>query len=169
MPVADPEAERGLLQPASAPTSSAANTRRKPKIAIPPRRAAADTTSRSGGNIVIAKAPKSGRLVIERDHASTGAISGALPTMAASVSAYPADLTAAGITLYTADPRYAKPLTEKPGAQNGWNPTTYMWDPKRAAGIKIIEQPGPQNGYKLVLQSDLSKLSVVVLEWRATQ
>lgn len=90
-----------------------------------------------------------------------------LPSVASRVSAYPGDLTADGITLFTADPRYSQPLTEKAGAQNGWNSTTYTWDPKRASGIKILEQPGPQNGYKLVLQSDIPKLSVVVFDWRA--
>jgi hypothetical protein len=92
-----------------------------------------------------------------------------LPAVAARVSAYPGDLTAGGITLFTADPRYSPPLTEKAGAENGWNPTTYTWDPKRAGGIRVVEQPGPQNGYKLVLESDIPKLSVVMFEWRATQ
>jgi hypothetical protein len=33
----------------------------------------------------------------------------------------------------------------------------------------VVEQPGPQNGFKLVLESEIPKLSVLVLEWRATQ
>jgi hypothetical protein len=33
----------------------------------------------------------------------------------------------------------------------------------------VVEQPGPQNGYKPVLESQIPKLSVVVLEWRAAQ
>jgi len=127
------------------------------------------STPASGRIIWTGKLAKNGRLVVERNHASSGAISGVLPAVAARVSAYPGDLTASGITLFTADPRYTQPVTEKAGADNGWNPTTYTWDPKRAAGIQVLEQPGPQNGYKLVLQSEIPKLSVVVLEWRAAQ
>ena len=121
----------------------------------------------SGRIIWTGKLAKNGRLVLERNHASSGAISGVLPAAAARVSAYPGELTANGITLFTADPRYSQPLTEKAGADNGWNPTTYTFDAKRAAGVRVMEQPGPQNGYKLVLQSETPKLSVVVLEWRA--
>jgi len=132
--------------------------------AAPPRPAAA-----SGRIIWTGKLAKNSRLVLERNHASSGAISGVLPAVAARVSAYPGDLTADGITLFTADPRYSQPVTEKAGAENGWNPTTYTWDPKRAGGIKVVEQPGPQNDYKLVLESDIPKLSVVMIEWRATQ
>jgi len=35
--------------------------------------------------------------------------------------------------------------------------------------VQVVEQPGAQNGYKLVLQSEIPKLSVVVIEWRAAQ
>jgi proteasome lid subunit RPN8/RPN11 len=138
-----------------------------PPAALP--RPATAATAASGRIIWTGKLAKNGRLVVERNRASSGAISGVLPAVAARVSAYPGDLTAGGITLFTADPRYSQPLTEKAGAENGWNPTTYTWDPKRAAGIRVVEQPGPQNGYKLVLESDMPKLSVVMLEWRATQ
>jgi hypothetical protein len=132
-----------------------------------PSRPAAAAAQGSGRIIWTGKLAKNTRLVVERNHASSGAISGVLPAAAARVSAYPGDLTAAGITLFTADPRYSQPLTEKAGAENGWNATTYTWDPKRAAGIKVVEQPSPLNGYKLVLESDIPKLSVVMIEWRA--
>jgi hypothetical protein len=59
-------------------------------------------------------------------------------------------------------------MTERASAQNGWNNTTFTLDPKRAAGVKVIEQPSAQNGYKLVLESS-PKVSVVILEWRVTQ
>jgi proteasome lid subunit RPN8/RPN11 len=137
-------------------------------VAAPPKPTAA-TTAASGRIIWTGKLAKNGRLVLERNHASSGSLSGLLPAVPARVSAYPGELTASGITLFTADPRYSQPLTEKAGAENGWNATTYTWDPKRAAGIKVVEQPGPQNGYRLVLESDAPKVSMVVLEWHATQ
>jgi proteasome lid subunit RPN8/RPN11 len=162
LPAAPPAGLTSVLGPAPAPPVAPA---------APPRPASAApiaTPVASGRIIWTGKLTKNGRLAIERNHASSGAISGALPAVAARVSAYPGDLTNSGITLYTADPRYAQPRTEKAGAENGWNPTTYTWEPKRAAGIKVVEQPGPQNDYKVVLESEIAKLSVVVLEWRAT-
>jgi proteasome lid subunit RPN8/RPN11 len=163
LPAAPPAGLTSVLgqTPAPAPAPLAAP-------AAPPRQTAAAPAA-SGRIIWTGKLTKSGRLTIERNHASSGAITGALPAVAARVSAYPGDLTNSGITLFTADPRYAQPLTEKAGTENGWNPTTYTWEPKRAAGIQVVEQPGPQNGYKLVLESQIPKLSVVVLEWRTTQ
>jgi len=154
LPVAPPAGLASVLGPAAGSPAA---------LAAPPRQPTA------GKIIWTGKLARNTRLVVELNHASSGTISGVLPAVTARVSAYPGDLTADGITLFTADPKYSKPLTEKAGAENGWNPTTYTWDPKRAAGIKVVEQPGPQNGYKLVLESDIPKLSVVMLEWRATQ
>jgi hypothetical protein len=158
-PAAPPANLTSVLGPAPAPA------------AAPPRpsRPANAPPVASGRIIWTGRLAKNGRLVLESNHASSGAITGALPAGAVRASAYPGDLTADGITLFTADPRYSQPLTEKAGAENGWNSTTYTLDPKRAAGLKVVEQPGPQNGYKLVLESDIPKLSVVVVEWRATQ
>jgi proteasome lid subunit RPN8/RPN11 len=154
VPAAPPPGIASMLGPAASSPSAPA--------AAPPT-----STPASGRIIWTGRLAKNSRLIVERNHASSGAVSGMLPSVASRVSAYPGDLTADGITLFTADPRYSQPLTEKAGAQNGWNSTTYTWDPKRASGIKILEQPGPQNGYKLVLQSDIPKLSVVVFDWRA--
>jgi proteasome lid subunit RPN8/RPN11 len=162
VPPALPAGLASVLGPASAPPPA-------PVASVAPPRPAIAAPVASGRIIWTGRLAKSGRLVVERNHASSGAISGALPAIAARVSAYPGDLTADGITLFTADLRYVQPLTETAGAENGWNPTTYTWDPKRAAGIKVLQQPGPQNGYKLVLESDMPKLSVVLLEWHAVQ
>jgi hypothetical protein len=153
LPAAPPNGLTSVL--VSSPVPSAAPAAPRP------------ATAASGRIIWTGKLAKNGRLVVERNQASSGAVSGALPAAAAHVNAYPGDLTAGGITLFTADQKYSQPVTEKAGADNGWNPTTYTWDPKRAAGIQVVEQPSPQNGYKLVLHSEIPKLSVVVLEWRA--
>jgi len=162
LPAAPPQALTSVLGPVSPPVTppAAPGATRHPATAAPVA---------AGRIIWTGRLAKNGRLVVERNRASSGAVSGALPTVAARVSAYPGDLTATGITLFTADPRYSQPLTEKAGVENGWNPTTFTLDPKRAAGIKVLEQPGPQNGYKLILESEIPKLSVVVLDWRATQ
>jgi hypothetical protein len=143
--------------------------------AVPPRpktmAIASDQTAAvaSGRIIWTGKLPKNGRLVIDGSRASSGAVNGALPTGAVRVIAYAGDLTAGGITLFTADARYAQPVTEAPGAHNGWNRTVYTFDRRRAEAVRIVEQPGPQNGYKLVLKSENPKLSVVVVDWRSAQ
>ncbi len=167
--IAPPTIENLPSAPPPALTSVLGTPSRVPAAPAPPSHPAMTKTAASGRLIWTGRLGKNGRLVIERNHASSGAISGVLPTVAARVSAYPGDLTADGITLFTADLRYSKPITEQARAENGWNYTTYTWDPKRAGGIKVLEQPGPQNGYKLVLESDIPKLSVLMLEWRATQ
>jgi len=167
--IAPPAIENLPAAPPAGLTSVLGTTPGAPPAPPAPARPVIVATAASGRIIWTGKLAKNSRLVVERNRASSGVISGVLPALAARVSAYPGDLTAGGITFFTADPRYSQPLTEKAGAENGWNPTTYTWDPKRAAGIRVVEQPGPQNGYKLVLESDIPKLSVVMLEWRATQ
>ena len=135
-----------------------------PAAPVAPPAAAKGPTA--GRIIWTGKLAKNGRLVVEGNHASVGALVGSLPGNAARVNAYPGDLTAGGITLFTSDPRYSTPQTEAAGADNGWNATTYTLDRKRAAGIRILEQPSAKNGHRLVLESD-AKLSVVVIEWHA--
>jgi proteasome lid subunit RPN8/RPN11 len=142
-----------------APVSTAAPAAPRP----PP------TTPASGRIVWTGKLAKNGRLVIERNRASSGALTGALPAAAVRVSAYPGSRSGRGITLSTGDPRYSQPVTEKAGAENGGNATTYTWDPRHAGGIRIVEQPGPRNDYTLVLESDIPRLSVVMIEWRAVQ
>jgi len=109
--------------------------------------------------------PKNGRLVVKASHASLGSLSTPLPAAAARVSVYPADSSMDGVTLYTPDPIYAEPQIEPAGKGNGWRRTTYTFDARRAAEIRIVEQPRPQNGYRLVLRSE-TKLSMIVIEWR---
>jgi len=123
----------------------------------------------SGRIIWTGRFTKNGPIVIEGHHASAGVIVGALPAQALRVSALPGDLTSDGMTLFTADTKYTSPHSEAAGAANGWNRTTYTFDPKRSARVRIVEQPGPKNGYRLVLQSETTKLAVVVLEWRAAE
>ncbi|MFN7996482.1 MAG: hypothetical protein U0Q18_22915 [Bryobacteraceae bacterium] len=162
-----PQSAPILRQPETAPSSQPAAAPAPSANAAP-----AHTTApapASGRMIWTGKLAKNGRLVITGNQASAGALTGHLPSNAARVRIYPGELTENGITLFTADPKYSKPLTEAPGAHNGWNRTTYTLDPKRAAGVRIVEQPSPQNGYKLVLQGENPKLSVVIMEWHAAQ
>ena len=161
---APPQAAAMTKPPAPPPAAPSAST------SVAPRPTSTTATPAASGRFIwTGKLLKNGRLVIDGGRASTGVLNGGLPPGPTRVSAYPGDLTAQGMTLFTPDSKYAHPKTEAAGAQNGWNRTTYTLDAKRAGAIRIVEQPGPQNGYKLVLQSEAAKVSVVVIEWRATQ
>jgi proteasome lid subunit RPN8/RPN11 len=148
---------------------SAALTSPTPVVARAPAPVPSTPPPASGRIIWTGKFTKGGRVVIEGRHVSTGAIVGTLPAVSARVVAYPGDLTDEGMTLFTSETRYTNPKIEAAAARNGWNRTTYMFDPKRSARVRIVEQPEPKNGYRLVLQSDTTKLAVVVLEWRAAE
>jgi hypothetical protein len=56
--------------------------------------------------------------------------------------------------------------SESPSARNGWNLTTWRWDDKRGGAIRVIEAPGPQNGWKrLAVRGEGKKVSVLILDW----
>jgi proteasome lid subunit RPN8/RPN11 len=165
--IAPPEIEN---LPANEPAGLSSVLKVAPVATTAPAAPRPPPTAPASGRIVwTGKLAKNGRLVIERNRASSGVLTGALPAAAVRVSAYPGSRSGRGITLFTGDPRYSQPVTEKAGAENGGNATTYTWDPRHAGGIRIVEQPGPRNDYTLVLESDIPKLSVLMIEWRAAQ
>ncbi len=165
-PVIIPQSKTLSLPPAVESAAPAPPTAVATPAPVPVASAPAPT---SGRIIWTGRFSKNGRVVIDGRRASTGAIVGTPPVGSAQVTAYPGDLTVEGMTIFTREKKYTRPRTEAAGARNGWNQTTFTFDPKRAARVRIVEQPGPRNGYKLVLQSDSTKLGVVVLEWRATE
>jgi hypothetical protein len=129
------------------------------------------------------RAPSSGRAIwtgelkpgvvlsIEGGKAAFGAISGRLPQGPAKVRAQAAELGEAAIVIYTGDEsyRYRSGAFESPSAKNGWNLTTYRFDPKRAAAMAVIESPGPQNQWKtLRVRAGGRKVTVIVLDWEET-
>jgi len=82
------------------------------------------------------------------------------------MSVYPADLDGSGLVLYSANMKYAKDAVETPGPQNGWNRTTYRWDPHHAKRLAVTEAPGPGNNWsRLVVQSRNNVVSVIVIDW----
>jgi hypothetical protein len=83
------------------------------------------------------------------------------------VSVHPADLSAHGLTVFTASGRA---LREPPGIQNGWNPTAYTIDPRRAGELLVLESPSQQNGWKkLVFRNDTREVSVIVIDWKLAE
>jgi hypothetical protein len=112
---------------------------------------------------------KGGLLLIDGSKPSAGALTGRFPEKAATFRVSPGELVDGGIVIHSSDELYRNTRrTEVPSAHNGWNVTSYNWDPKRSASIRIIEAPAPQNGWKrLVIRSD-ANVSVIVLDWETT-
>ena len=130
--------------------------------------------------VVQARPPASGRaiwtgllapgatLTFANGRASSGNLTGRWPQTPARISAHVADLSDAGIIVYTNDAaqRSRVGTSEAPAARNGWNATTWRWDERRGGSVRVLEAPGPQNGWnRLTVRGDGRKVSVIILEW----
>lgn len=111
--------------------------------------------------------PRNGLLTIEKGRASSGYLTGDLPGVPCRVGASPAEFTAGGLTVYSANPRFERtPRSEPPGPQNGWNRTVFRYDLRMARELVVIEAPGAQNGWnRVVLRGGERPLAVLILEW----
>jgi hypothetical protein len=120
----------------------------------------------SAGKIIwTGKLARSGTIQIFGNRASQGNITGGLPGAPVRVQVFPSQLTHEGLRLFTADPRSIG-APEAPGAQNGWNRTVYVLNPKKAGEIGILEAPGQQNAWnRLILRAERGDHSVIVLRW----
>ena len=99
------------------------------------------------------------------NRASQGNITGGLPGAPVRVQVFPSELTQEGLRIFTADPKAISP-PEAPGAQNGWNRTVYVLNPRRAKEISILEAPGQQNAWnRLILRAERGDYSIFVLRW----
>ena len=152
LPSPPPPAERPAIQPAvSLPVNPA------------PTRPAAPSVGRL---IWTGQLPKNGTVTITGKKASAGALTGELPAKSVRIAVYPGDLAADGIVIFTPHTQYAKPLAESPGAQNGWNKTTYTFNQQRSGDVIVDEAPAAQNGWnRIVLRSKTGRFSVVVVDW----
>ena len=77
---------------------------------------------------------------------------------------YAADLADSGIVIYTNGSR--PNAVEPPRPDNGWNLTTYAFDPKRSRGASVVEYPGPKNDWKrLLIRSEDRSITMLVIDW----
>jgi hypothetical protein len=106
-------------------------------------------------------------LTIENRRPSSGHLTGEWPGVPFRIGARPAEFVAGGLTVYSSNPRLARePVTEPPGPQNGWNRTTYRYDPRLSQEVVVVEAPGAHNGWtRVLLRSGDRPLSVILLEW----
>src|ERR1019366_5455903 len=125
----------------------------------------ADQGPPAGRVIWTGKLAKSGTVQIFGDRASQGHITGGLPGAPVRVQVFPSELTQEGLRIFTADSGSVS-APEAPGAQNGWNRTVYVLNPRRAGEISILETPGQQNAWnRLILRAERGDHSIIVLRW----
>jgi hypothetical protein len=167
-----------------APPVVAANTAAAPATVIPgppapaprlpaptPRVPAAaplnppDPGPSAGKMIWTGKLARGGTIQILGNRASQGNITGGLPGTPVRVQVFPSELTQEGLRIFTADPRSIG-APEAPGAQNGWNRTVYVMNPRKAGEISIMEAPGQQNAWnRLILRAERGDHFIIVLRW----
>jgi hypothetical protein len=175
-----PERRRLVLPPASVPrlaepllpappvieaNTAAAMATFPTRLTAPAPLNPADQGPAAGTVIWTGKLAKSGTLQIFGDRASQGHITGGLPGAPVRVQVFPSELTQEGLRIFTADLRSIS-APEAPGAQNGWNRTVYVLNPRRAGEISILETPGQQNAWnRLILRAERGDHSIIVLRW----
>jgi hypothetical protein len=145
-----------------------------PRVPLNPAPAPVQTASAkpvysgpTAGRIIwVGRLERGGRVSIDGGRASSGVLTGELPGVPVSISAHPAELGSGGLRVYTSNPSGAR-VREAAGPQNGWNATTYDWNPRRLSDVLVTEAPSPQNGWKgLAVRGNGSPVSVIVIDWR---
>lgn len=151
----------------SAVVQNAAPVLPPPFAPAPPRPKPAYTGPTSGRIIWTGDLARGASVRIDGRQASSGTVSGELPGVPVRISVHPADLSAHGLTVFTATGRAAR---EPAGPGNGWNPTVYAVDARRAGELLVLESPGPQNGWKkLAFRNDTRAVPVIVIDWRVAE
>ena len=125
----------------------------------------ADQGPTAGKIIWTGKLGRSGTIQILGNHASQGHMIGGLPGAPVRVQVFPSELTQEGVRIFAADPQSIG-APEAPGAQNGWNRTVYVLNPKKAGEVSIVEAPGQHNAWnRLILRAERGDHSIIVLRW----
>lgn len=178
-PVAVPE--RPVTQVAATPVQAPppAPTQTVPSTSVPQTLPAPEPVSRppaysgprAGKLIWTGVLPPGGTLTIDGRRASSGTFSGALPGVNVRVAAYPAELSANGLSVYSGAARHARgDVTEPRSAQNGWMNTTYRYEPARAQDVSVAEAPATGNSFrKIVLRGGSRAISAVVISWEVVE
>jgi proteasome lid subunit RPN8/RPN11 len=156
----------GLPAEKPAPPPASSTTSQNPASApATPRVPAAPA---SGRVIWIGRLQKNQPVTISGKNSSTGTIIGELPARPFKYSVSPGDLSSDGIVLYTSNLQYANNVVEPAGAENGWNKTTYTWNPKYANDVTVDEPPAAVKGWnRVILRSKNPRISVIVIDWTA--
>jgi hypothetical protein len=137
-----------------------------PRVLGPAPLKPAEEGPHAGTMIWTGKLARSGTLQILGNRASQGQLTGALPGAPIRVQVFPSELTPEGLRIFTVD-THSIGAPEAPGAQNGWNRTTYVLNPRKASEIGVVETPGQQNAWnRLILRAERGDHSIIVLRWQ---
>ncbi len=135
-----------------------------PIVVSQPQQQTPSAKTASGRAIWTGRLPRGGMLLIEGRRPSVGALSGPFPQRTARMRVYSADLGDSGIVIYTNGSR--PNAVEAPSPGNGWNLTTYTFDPRRSRAFTVVEYPGPTNDWKrLLIRNDDRMISMLVIDW----
>jgi hypothetical protein len=107
--------------------------------------------------------------IMGRD-ANQGTVNAALPGIPIRLNVLPGELTAKGLVVYTANPRYraATDSVEPAGPTNGWNETRFVYDPVRANSLIVTAIPNQTNRWQAVtVRNDDKPINVIVIDWLA--
>jgi proteasome lid subunit RPN8/RPN11 len=125
----------------------------------------ADQGPTTGKIIWTGKLGRSGTIQILGSQASQGHLTGGLPGTPVRVKVFRSEMTPEGVRIFAADPESVG-APEAPGAQNGWNRTVYVLNPRKAGEVSILEAPGPHNAWnRLILRAERGDHSIIVLRW----
>ena len=178
-PVAEPVAEQQKPSPPPPPVSSApvlleqrpdtGSSSTTPSQSEPGPSSAAPAYAGPASGVVIWTGVLSNGsvLTIQGKQASTGSVTGRLPATPVRVTAYPAELSSAGLTVFTADQRHAGAgLKEPPSARNSWTQTFYRYAPDRTRTVEVVQWPSPDNNWNFVaVRASGQTLTTVVISW----
>ena len=125
----------------------------------------ADQGPTTGKIIWTGKLSRGGTLQILGSQASQGHLTGGLPGTPVRVQVFRSEMTQDGVRIFAADPESVG-APEAPGAQNGWNRTVYVLNPRKAGEVSILEAPGPRNAWnRLIVRAERGDHSIIVLRW----
>ena len=151
--------------PVIAPNAAATMATYIPHLPIPAPLNPVDQGPSVGTIIWTGKLARSSTIQILGNRASQGRVTGGLPGIPVRVQVFPSELIQEGLRVFTADPESINP-PEAPGAQNGWNRTVYVLNPRKAGEISILEAPGQPNAWnRLILRAERGDHSIIVLRW----
>jgi hypothetical protein len=145
--------------------------RNAPRPAAPPSAGPPKASAYSGptrGRILWTGAlPAGGSLSFDGRRVSSGSMVGGLPGVPVRIGALPMELGPQGFTVWSGNARHASGASaEEPGPQNGWQRTTFRYDPRRAGEIVVVEPPSAAGNWsRMLLRGGRSAVNAILIEW----
>jgi proteasome lid subunit RPN8/RPN11 len=175
-PVARSQPE--LVEKAPAPAAAGVVLEQRPPAISSPGSSGAASLSPPAPPMKPEAGPNAGRLIwtgalspgrvlsISGRQASTGTLTGQFPGVPVRVRTYPAELSRAGLIVYTSNPKYAgAEQVEPPGPENSWTRTVYRYAPERADSLQLVAAPSAANGWQGITLRANTTLTAIVVDW----